>query len=63
MGNEDPAKLVKTGYFLTVQQREWLRRLAFDRRVTASQIVREILNGAMGSPSPTSDEQQAEVTR
>jgi hypothetical protein len=42
----EEGKLVKTGYFLTVEQRDWLRQLAFDRRVTASHIVRQILDNA-----------------
>lgn len=48
----DEDRIIKTGYWLRASQQQWLRQMAFERKVTASELLREILDKAIpGCPN------------
>ena len=47
---EEKEETRQTSLWLPASQYDWLRRTAFDRRVSQSEIIRELIAAAMAAP-------------
>jgi hypothetical protein len=56
VGTDPQNGIVKTGYWLRTSQQQWLRQEAFRRGITASQLLRELLDASIRQTTPQPEE-------
>jgi hypothetical protein len=60
VGTDPQNGIVKTGYWLRTSQQQWLRQEAFRRGITASQLLRELLDASIRQTTPQPESEGAE---